>query len=122
MLYETFGQGRIFLLMGAAGVLIGLWYDLCGLLRRVLAAGPLLSLLADALFGLGAALLFAAASVAADWGRVRLYQVLAAALGALLYALSAGPLLRRLAGRASALFRRFARRVKENRIIKVIFR
>ena len=108
--------------MCAAGALVGLWYDFCGLVRRLLAAGPLLSLLADAAFGLGAAAIFCAAAVAADHGAVRLYMVLATLLGWLLYALGAARLLRALARRAARLGERILRALKENRLIKVIFR
>ena len=112
----------MFLLMCAAGALAGLWYDVCRLVRRLLAAGPLLSLLADLFFGAGAAAVFCAAAVAANYGAVRLYMVLAALLGWLLYAAGASRLLPGLARRTAHRTRRIARRMKENRIIKVIFR
>ena len=122
MLYATYGQGWVFLAMCAAGALIGLWYDVCRALRRLLAAGPLLSLLADGLFGLGAAALFCLACYAACWGAARPYQLLAAGLGWLLYALGAAPALRAVLRPARALCRRASAALKENRIIKVIFR
>ena len=81
MLFSTIGQGWEFLLMVAAGAVIALWYGLLAALRRLLSAGFWLSLGADLAFGAGAAVLFCAALTAADYGRFRLYAVLAALLG-----------------------------------------
>ena len=81
MLFSTIGQGWEFLLMLAAGAVIALWYGLLAALRRLLCAGFWLSLGADLAFGAGAAVLFCAALTAADYGRLRLYAVLAALLG-----------------------------------------
>ena len=68
MLFETIGQYRIFLWMLAAGMLIGAWYGCMAVLRRLLEAGVWLGLLCDVGFGLGAAAIFCAALVAANYG------------------------------------------------------
>ncbi len=75
MLFSTVGQGWVFLWMVAAGALIACWYALLAALRRLLAAGFWLSLAADLAFGVGAAAIFCAALVTADYGRVRLFSV-----------------------------------------------
>ena len=122
MLFATAGQGQVFLLLCAAGALIGAWYDVCRAVARLLAAGFFLSLLTDAAFGLGAAGLLGAAAVAANYGALRLYMLLAAALGWALYAIGLSRPLRALARRGRARGGRWLRRLKENRITKVIFR
>ena len=42
MLFATIGQWKVFVAMMAAGLLVGLVYDLLAALRRLLCAGPLL--------------------------------------------------------------------------------
>lgn len=122
MLFSTIGQGWEFLLMLAAGAAIGLWYGLLAAVRRLLAAGFWLSLAADLAFGAGAAALFCAALTVADYGRFRLFAVLAALLGfglcAIGVCLPAREALKAVKGWACRIFvtiRRF-------RWIKVIFR
>ena len=89
MLFTTLGQHRVFLWMLAAGALTGAWYAGMAALRRLLSAGPWLSLLADCAFGLGAAAIFCLALFTANYGQLRLYAVLADALGFGLFALGA---------------------------------
>lgn len=122
MLFATFGQAPRFIWMAAAGAAIGAWYALTALLRRILCAGFWLTLVCDLLFGAGAALIFIAASVAGSYGSVRLFEIAAACLGAVLFALvtsppikSAGNALRRAAAKISTY------RTK-NRRINVIFK
>ena len=67
MLFSTVGQGWVFVWMVAAGAAIGCWYALLAALRQLLAAGFWLSLAADLAFGAGAAAIFCAALVAADY-------------------------------------------------------
>ena len=122
MLFATVGQGSVFLWMVAAGAVVALWYGACAALRRLLQAGFWLSLAADAAFGAGAAALFCLALYAANYGELRLYALLGAALG---FALCAGALFgpARRVGRA---LRRAARHIsveiRRIRWIKVIFR
>ena len=122
MLFDTVDQGSVFLLMCGAGAALGLWYDLVALARRALEAGPLLSLLTDAVLGLGAAALLAAALVAANYGRPRLYMLLAVALGATAYGFGASRPLRALLRRLRRAAARLGGHMQNNRIIKVIFR
>lgn len=122
MLFTTVGQGWIFIWMMAAGALAGAWYALLAALRRLLRAGFWLSLASDLAFGAGAAAIFCAALVSADWGRVRLFCVLGALLGFALFAAVAFAPAR---SAASALLRwgnRLFDRIRKNRWIKVIFK
>ena len=121
-LFATAGQGWVFLWMMAAGVLIGAWYALLAALRRLLRAGFWLSLAADAAFGVGAAALFCGALVAADRGRVRLYAVLAAALGFTLFAGAFFVPAQRAAESIVEALRHFFVKFREYRWINVIFR
>ena len=122
MLFSTAGQGWVFLWMLAAGALIGAWYALLAALRRLLRAGFWLSLAADAAFGAGAAAIFCGALVAADYGRVRLFDVLAALMGFFLFSAGAFPPARRAAGALAGAARRIFVKIREYRWIKVIFR
>ena len=122
MLFSTVGQGWVFLWMVAAGALIACWYALLAALRRLLAAGFWLSLAADVAFGVGAAAIFCAALVAADYGRVRLFSVAGALAG---FALCAAALFSPARGLATALVGRFCRifvKIRAYRWIKVIFK
>ena len=122
MLFATAGQGWVFVWMVAAGALIGAWYALLAALRSLLAAGTWLSLAADVAFGAGAAGIFCAALVAANYGRVELYAVLAAALGFALFAALAFPPARAAARRVAGAVRRIFVIIRSFRWIKVIFR
>ena len=102
MLFATAGQGWVFVWM--------------------VAAGPWLSLAADLAFGAGAAAIFCGALVAADYGRLRLFDALAALLGFGLCAAALYPPARR-AGRAlSRAGRRIFVTIGGFRWIKVIFK
>ena len=122
MLFSTAGQGWVFLGMVAAGALIGAWYALMAALRRLLSAGFWLSLAADLAFGAGAAAIFCAALVAADYGRVRLFSILGALAGFSLCAAGLYPPARRLARGLTATIRHAFVEIGRNRWIKVIFK
>lgn len=122
MLYATAGQGWVFVWMAAAGALIAAWYGVLAGLRLLLAAGFWLSLAADVAFGAGAAAIFCAALVAADDGRVRLYAILAAALGFMLFAGAAFAPARAVARRLASRLRHIFVKIRGFRWIKVIFR
>ena len=85
MLFATVGQGARFIWMLAAGAVIGVWYMLTVLLRRFIQAGFWLTLACDLLFGAGAAVILIAALIAGSYGQVRPFDILAAALGAMLF-------------------------------------
>ena len=108
--------------MLAAGALMGAWYCLTSALRRLLAAGPVLSLIIDALFGLGAAVLFCLALYTANYASLRLYAVLAAALGFALFMLGAYPPCRRIIYVTKKWIFRIIVTIGRFRWIKVIFR
>jgi len=122
MLFSTIGQLPVFLWMMGAGALIAAWYAALAALRRLLRAGPWLSLAADVAFGAGAAVLFCGALVLANYGQPRLFAVLGTALGFALFAAAFyGPGLRLARAAADALRHNYVR-LKQNRWIKVIFR
>ena len=122
MLFTTIGQQRVFLWMLAAGTLMGAWYAATALIRRLLSAGPLLSLAADLAFGLGAAAIFCLALVTANRGALRLYTVLSAALGFALFALGAFPAGRRALSASKRGVCHIIVKLSRYRWIKVIFR
>ena len=122
MLFSTIGQGWVFLWMVAAGALIGAWYALLAALRRLLSAGFWLSLAADVAFGVGAAAIFCAALVVADYGRVRLYAILGALAGFALFAAGVFPPARQAASALAGVARRIFVKIRAYRWIKVIFR
>lgn len=122
MLYETIGQLHIFAWMLAAGALMGAWYAVTAALRRVLAAGVALSLCADIAFGLGAAALYLAALVTANYGQPRLYTVAAAALGFMLFAGGAYLPGKKAARTILITIRRIIVTLRRHRWINVIFK
>ena len=122
MLFATVGQGWVFLWMVAAGALIGAWYGALAALRRLLSAGIWISLLADVAFGVGAAAVFCGALVLADDGQARLYGILAALLGFLLFGAGVLLPLKRLAAGARRVVRQIFVKIRAYRWIKVIFR
>lgn len=122
MLFATVGQGWVFLWMVAAGALIACWYALLAALRRLLAAGFWLSMAADIAFGVGAAAIFCAALVTADYGRVRLFSVAGTLAGFALCATGLFSPARRVTAAVSGWFRRIFVKICGYRWIKVIFR
>lgn len=122
MLFSTIGQIHVFLWMVGAGLAVGALYALCAALRRLLDAGFWLTLAIDAMFGLGAAALLIVAALTADYGRLRLYELLGAALGAILFELGIRPPLERLAAALCGAVSRVFQSIANFRPIKVIFK
>ena len=122
MLFATIGQWKVFVAMMAAGLLVGLVYDLLAGARRLLRAGPLISLCADLAFGLTAALVLGGALTFANYGQMRLFAFLGAGSGAALYALGPHRLGRGLLRGFVRKSRRIWRRIVKFRLFKVIFR
>lgn len=122
MLFSTIGQLPVFLWMTGAGLIVGALYSLAAALRRLLDAGFWLTLTIDALFGLCAAAVSIAALVTGSYGRLRLYELLGAALGFCLYLLGPRPLLSRLSSALGQEIRSRIAKTKNFRIIKFIFR
>ena len=122
MLFETIGQGWVFLWMALFGAAGGSLYLLCAALRRLLRAGTWISLAADLAFSLGLTALFLTGLLTAAAGRFRLYCLLGFLLGFALFI--SGP-----AWAAAGLFRRISIKLRQsiqilskNRLIKVLFR
>jgi len=122
MLFATAKQGALFLWMMAGGAAIGFWYMLTAGLRRFIQAGFWLSLICDLAFGLGAAVLFILFSVGGNYGRVRFFEIIAATLGALIFAGAAIAPMQALEKLLIRTFRRIKAALSGNRLIKVIFK
>lgn len=122
MLFATVGQGALFLWMMAAGAAVGLWYALLAALRRFIQAGFYLTLVCDLAFGIGSAVILIAFLVSGNYGRVRLFEIVAALLGALIFALAASPLLKGLENALHRTLRKIKASLSGNRLIKVIFK
>ena len=97
MLFYTTGQSAAFLLMLSCGLRIGLLYDLLRLLRRLFQPGFILSLTMDLIFGAAAAGLICLSLVRALDGELRLYALMGALCGFLLYSATLSHLLAALA-------------------------
>lgn len=122
MLFSTIGQIYVFLWMVGAGLLIGALYALCAGLRRLLRAGFWLTLIVDLLFGLLTAVILIAAMLIASYGRVRLYELLGAVSGTILFSQGIEPPLKRLCSAMGNRFRRLFQMTANFRPIKVIFK
>ena len=94
MLMSTVNQGYAFLIMLYAGIAIGLLYDSFRLLRRLSRAKSFITGVLDAAFWLTACAVAIVALYYACEGEVRLYAIAGLGLGALLYALGLGLLVR----------------------------
>lgn len=122
MLFSTIGQIHVFLWMIGAGLSIGALYAFCAWLRRLLCAGFWLTLIIDILFGLTAAVVLIVTVLLADHGRFRLYELLGAALGAILFELGIHPAVGALTAAIWQGIRGFFQKITKFRLIKVIFR
>ncbi len=105
MLFDSAGQSAAFLLMLACGLKIGLAYDFLRLLRRLFRPGLILTLTLDLLFGAATAGLLIASLLAALDGELRLYALMGALAGFLLYGATLSRLLSLLAVSAGRLRR-----------------
>lgn len=118
MLFSTIGQGSVFLWMLLAGMIIGLLYDFFRLLRCLLRAGAVLTLLLDVLWGACAGAVLAAMLVIANRGQMRLYVLLAVLSGAGLYwAAASRPALLLANG-----LRRLVKKLPRFRLLKIVFK
>ncbi len=105
MLFRTAGQSLAFLFMLSCGVKIGVCHDALRLLRRLFRPGAALSLALDLSFGAGAAALLIASLVRALDGELRLYALMGALAGFLLYGATLSRLLAFVARRAAQRLR-----------------
>lgn len=122
MLFATMGQGALWVWMMASGAAMYILYLLISGARRLTAAGFVLTLLADLLFGVLCAAVFIAFLVAGNYGRVRLFEIIAAASGFLVCTLALGPALKRAKSGLGRAAKRIWKGLSDNRLIKVIFR
>lgn len=122
MLFETLGQLRVFLWLLAAGALAGAWYAVTAGARLLLRAGVVLGLCADLAFGLGAAALFCLALYTANYGELRLYEVLGFALGFALFAGGAYPPGKRIVNELIIAMHHIVVKIRQHRWINVIFK
>ena len=79
-----------------AGFAIGVYASIDAAARQLFQAGRLLSLMMDLLFGVAAAVITALALVLAADGELRLYSLLGALCGYLIYVRTLAPLLSKL--------------------------
>ena len=122
MLFATAGQGALMVWMMAAGAVMGLVYLLFAALRRLIQAGFVLTLISDLACGVICAAVFIAFLVRGNYGRVRMFEILAAALGMGMCILALQPGLKWLVLRLGGLKKRIWTALSGNRLIKVIFR
>lgn len=96
MLFSTIGQSRVFLLMTYAGLLIGLYLNADQALRRLFGAGRALSFFMDLFAGLTISAVILCALLLTAGGELRLYALMGALCGYLIWTATLGPLLNRL--------------------------
>jgi spore cortex biosynthesis protein YabQ len=122
MLFYTVGQPQAFLGMMYAGLAAGLLFDGAALVRKLLSAGRLLTLAVDCAFSLACAVLLAAVWLRVNYLDFRMYALMGAAAGAVLYALTVRPLMVRLVARPLIFLWRRVRRMAGSKIFRKIFR
>lgn len=122
MLFYTVGQPQAFLGMMYAGLAAGMLYDASALVRKLLSAGRILTAAVDCAFSLTCVLLLATVWLRVNYLDFRLYALLGAACGAVLYALTVRPLLRILLVRPMILLARRLKRIAGAKIFRKIFR
>lgn len=122
MLFYTVGQPQAFLGMMYAGLAVGLLFDVAALVRKLLYAGKVLTLLVDCAFSLLAVLLLAATWLHVNYLDFRMYALMGAASGAALYALTVRPLLRLVVLKPLIFLGRRVRRLAGAKIVKKIFK
>lgn len=122
MLFSTISQPLIFLWMMFCGGVIALWYALTALIRRITQAGFWISLMCDLVFGIGCAVIFILGLVIADYGRLRLYSVLGAVLGAIMTKFALITPLCCVFGRIGSFLMGIVTKLAEFRTIKVLFK
>ena len=105
-----------------AGVVIGLWLEIIRILRRLFAAGPVMGLALDGLFLLGVFGAVGVMLIRASHGDLRLYALLGAICGFLVYLCSASVLFRWVGRRGVCALTRLAAAVKRNKLFRIVFK
>ena len=114
MLFYTSGQIYIFLAALFAGIVIGVWYDILRIVRRILAAGMWISLAADIAFGLGAGLIAICCLYISCYGEVRLYSIIGMLMGCFLYLATVSRLMRAAGKNIRSRMERFQKKFQKN--------
>ncbi len=96
MLFYTVGQSRVFLTMLYAGMCIGLYAMLDNAARHLFEAGRLMAFFMDLLFGAAAACIVILALLISADGELRLYALMGALCGYILFTATLGRLLPRI--------------------------
>lgn len=122
MLFYTVGQSRIFLTMLYSGMLAGVYVTLDSALRRLFGAGKLLGALMDLLLGVASALSVILGLLRASGGELRLYALLGALCGFLIYMATVHPLLEALFRLSARLLRSMLHHISRLTLIKKFFR
>ena len=122
MLFSTANQAQVFIWMTAAGVAIGCICCLFSILRRALHPALPVLLVLDVLLGACCGLTFALSLVLGNYGRLRLFEILAAVLGAMLFEFGFQPPLKALLLCMRKSLFRIKALLSKNRLIKALFR
>lgn len=122
MLFSTANQAQVFIWMTACGVVIGGICCLFSLLRRALRPALPVLLVLDVLLGICCALAFTLALVLGNYGRLRLFEILAVLLGAVLFERGFRPPLKGLLLSMRRNMFRIKACLSKNRLIKALFR
>ena len=93
MLYYTIGQADQVLVMLLAGVVLGVWYDLWQRISRPMEPGRILNAFLDIVCVLGVFIILLIALFVSGRLEIRLFSLMAAALGMFLYLFIVPPLL-----------------------------
>lgn len=122
MLFYTIGQSRIFLAMLYAGLIVGLYAVLDRLARRLFRAGRILSAVMDVLLGLVAAAIVLTALLSSSDGELRLYALMGALCGWLIFTATLAPLTEALLLSSARLIRRIFLRLGRLTAVKKLLK
>ena len=122
MLFQTVGQANVFLAMVAAGALGGAWYSLLRRLSRRLEAGVLISLLIDFLYGAGLFAGLAAALFRVNYLDLRLYALIGALSGHILYLYAVPPVIDGLLAFLTRVLRRIGDEIVIKNFLQILFK
>ena len=122
MLFATIGQGTIFLWMTAAGAVIGAVTLAFDALRCILQAGKILSAALDFAAGAVASAVLIAALIIGNYGRVRFYELFAAALGLAIFRFAAASFAQAAMKKLAALLKAAGKRLNSYKVIKYLLK
>lgn len=122
MLFATIGQGAIFLWMTAAGAVIGAVTLAFDALRCILQAGKILSAALDFAAGAVASAVLIAALIIGNYGRVRFYELFAAALGLAMFRFAAASPAYAAMKKLAALLKAAGKRLNSYKVIKYLLK